>query len=278
MITFPNCKINIGLNIIGKRTDGFHNLETVFYPLPLYDCLEIITLSGNNTEPALSTSGLYVDGDITSNICYKAWCLLKTRYPQLPAVAMHLHKAIPMGAGLGGGSADGAFMLKMLNDKYNLAIGEQQLIQFALELGSDCPFFIINKPCFASGRGEVLQPLTLDLSNYYFVIINPAIHVNTGWAFKQLQLQQPALPLLQAIQTPVETWKYKIVNDFEKAVAEKYPAIQAIKSTLYERGAVYASMTGSGSTVFGLFAQQPELPSFPPEYLVKVLSSKQAYQ
>lgn len=275
MVTFPNCKINLGLHIIGKRADGFHNLETVFYPLPLHDCLEIIALANSKTEPALTTSGLSIDGVAANNICLKAWYLLKSDFPQLPAVAMHLHKAIPMGAGLGGGSANGAFMLSMLNDKYDLQLSKAQLIAYALKLGSDCPFFIINQPCFASGRGEILQPIGVDLSNYYFAIINPAIHVNTGWAFKQLYIQQPDYPLLLAIQQPVDTWKETIVNGFEKVVSAQYPAIAQIKELLYRQGAVYASMTGSGSTLFGLFTAKPILPTFPAKYLVKVLPPKE---
>ena len=276
VVTFPNCKINIGLNIVGKREDGFHNLETVFYPLPLYDCLEIITLANNNTEPAITTSGLSVDGAVADNICIKAWHLLKKDFLQLPAVDAYLHKAIPLGAGLGGGSADGAFMLKLLNEKYNLQLSQQQLIEYALQLGSDCPFFIINQPAFGTGRGELLQPLNLDLSAYYFVIINPAIHVNTGWAFKQLQIQIPPHSLIKAIQQPVDTWKNTVVNDFERAVTAQYPVIAQIKAILYMQGAVYASMTGSGSTVFGLFAEKPALPFFPEEYLVKIIPPKRA--
>ena len=277
MVTFPNCKINIGLHIIGKRADGYHDLESIFYPSPVYDCLEIITLPNNQIEPALTTSGLSISGNATDNICLKAWQRLKSDYPQLPAVAMHLHKTIPMGAGLGGGSADGAYVLKMLNEKYDLQLSEGQLIQYALALGSDCPFFIINKPCFGSRRGEVLQPVSLDLSQYYFVIVNPGIHVNTGWAFKQLQIQSPALSLLQAVQAPVAAWRETVVNDFENVVATKYPAIAQIKEELYRQGAVYASMTGSGSTVFGLFARKPLLPRFPEEYLVKVIAPKESF-
>lgn len=275
MVTFPNCKINIGLHVTGKRADGYHNLETVFYPLSLYDCLEIITLPDNTTEPALTTSGLSIDGSTADNICLKAWHLLKDDFPHLPAVAMHLHKTIPMGAGLGGGSADGAFMLCMLNEKYNLGLNERQLIDYALRLGSDCPFFIINKPCFGSGRGEVLQPIHLDLSRYYFVIINPNIHVNTGWAFRQIQIHPPAHSVLEAVQEPVEAWKDTVVNDFEKGVATQYPAIANIKEVLYKQGAVYASMTGSGSTVFGLFTANPSLPAFQGEYLVRVIAPKE---
>ncbi len=195
-------------------------------------------------EPALTTSGLSIAGVTADNICLKAWHLLKADYPQLPAVAMHLHKAIPLGAGLGGGSADGAYMLKMLNEKYDLQLTEAQLVQYALALGSDCPFFIINKPCFGSGRGEVLQPVSLDLSPYYFVIVNPCIHVNTGWAFSQLQIQSPAHSLLQAVQAPVATWKQIVVNDFEKVVSTQFPAIAQIKEALYQQGACICQYDG----------------------------------
>jgi 4-diphosphocytidyl-2-C-methyl-D-erythritol kinase len=183
-----------------------------------------------------------------------------------------------MGAGLGGGSADGAFMLRILNDKFRLQISEAELVQYALMLGSDCPFFIINTPCFASSRGEVLQPVNIQLQHYYFAIVNPGIHVNTGWAFKQLHPGTPVHSLLEAIQQPVQTWKHTIINDFEKVAAEEYPVILQIKELMYEQGAVYASMTGSGSTVFGLFAITPSLPSFPGEYLVKIIPPAAAHQ
>ncbi len=271
MIRFPNCKINIGLHITGKRADGYHNLETVFYPLLLHDCIEIITLP-QKEAPALNLSGLLIQGKPADNICLKAWHLLKSYYPQLPPVAMHLHKTIPMGAGLGGGSANGAFILHMLNEKFNMELSEQQLLEFALELGSDCPFFIINKPCFGSGRGELLQPVSLGLGSYYFVIINPGIHINTGWAFSQLQVQPAPYNLMEAIQQPVETWKEIITNDFEKVAAQQYPAIAAVKALLYLQGAVYAAMTGSGSTLYALFASPPQLPAFPADYFVKIIA------
>ncbi len=185
MIVFPNCKLNLGLHILGKRPDGFHNLETVFYPLPIQDALEIIQHPSSNTDIEFSASGLPVDGNTTDNICVKAYHLLRQAFPDLPAVKMHLHKTIPMGAGLGGGSADGAFALTLLNKKFNLGLDEQALIGYALALGSDCPFFIKNTACYATGRGEVLEELQLDLSAYTFAIVNPGIHINTGWAFAQ---------------------------------------------------------------------------------------------
>ena len=185
MIVFPNCKINLGLHILGKREDGFHNLETVFYPLLFRDALELIPATNNTTEIEFTGSGLAVDGNVSDNLCVKAYYLLKKNFPQLPLVKIHLHKAIPMGAGLGGGSADAAFMLKLLNEKFNLNISTPQLLNYALELGSDCPFFIINKPCIATGRGEILEEIEVDLSAYKIVLINPGIHINTGWAFSQ---------------------------------------------------------------------------------------------
>jgi len=267
MISFPNCKINLGLNILKKRDDGFHDLETAFYPLMLKDVLEIIPATNkqhptsNTQELSLQTvnfssSGLTIDGDSSTNLCVKAYHLLKKDFPQLPNIEMHLHKAIPMGAGLGGGSADGAFTLRLLNDKFNLNLSTEQLISYALQLGSDCPFFILNQPCFATSRGEVMRNIELDLSGYQFVIINPGIHVNTGWAFSHIIPSTPQKSIAQIIQQPIATWKDELVNDFELPVAKQYPAISSIKEQLYAAGATYASMSGSGSTVFGIFDKE----------------------
>ena len=165
----------------------------------------------------------------------------------------HLHKIIPMGAGLGGGSADGAFTLKLLNEKYQLNLSQKQLIGYATELGSDCPFFIINQPCYATGRGEILTPISLDLSAYKFVLVHPSIHINTKWAFEQLTPSKPSISINKIIDQPIKTWKELLVNDFEAPITKQYPIIGEIKHTLYQNGAIYASMTGSGSTVFGIF-------------------------
>jgi 4-diphosphocytidyl-2-C-methyl-D-erythritol kinase len=268
VIVFPNCKINLGLHIIRKRPDGFHDLETLFYPVFLQDALEIIT-SESAVAVQFTQSGIAIE-NTPDNICLKAYYLLKKDFPQLPSIQMHLHKAIPIGAGLGGGSADGAFTLLLLNNKYNLQLTEPQLITYALQLGSDCPFFIKNKPCLGGGRGEDLQELPLDLSAYKIVIVNPGIHVNTGWAFSQLQPASPALALAEVVQKPIPEWKQYLVNDFEKPIFTHYPQIQACKETLYNMGAVYASMSGSGSTVYGLFNKEKELSfSFPAHYFVK---------
>jgi 4-diphosphocytidyl-2-C-methyl-D-erythritol kinase len=267
MIVFPNCKINLGLRIHRKRSDGFHDIETVFYPVPLTDALEIIP-AGNETR--LTTSGITVEGNTADNSCSKAYQLLKKDFPSLPPIAMHLHKVIPTGAGLGGGSADGAFALRLLNQVFQLGLTENQLLNYALQLGSDCPFFIINKPSIATGRGELLTPLSLDLSAYRIVIVNPGIHINTGWAFSQITPAIPETPIETIIQQPVKDWKNTLINDFETPVFTKYPELQTIKNQLYNSGASYAAMSGSGSSIFGIYeAGNPVLPSFPAHYFVK---------
>ncbi len=271
MVTFPNCKINLGLHITRKRQDGYHDLETVFYPVQLRDALEVIrepAMVDGQSSIDFSSTGLAISGDVSTNLCVKAYHLLQKDFPQLPAVKMHLHKTIPMGAGLGGGSADGAFALKLLNDKFHLGLAEQQLINYALQLGSDCPFFIINKPCFATGRGEIMQPIPLDLSAYKFVLVNPQIHINTGWAFSNITPQQPSTSIQTIIQQPIESWKDSLVNDFEKPAINQYPEIGLIKKQLYSKGAVYASMTGSGSTVVGLFNNDMDVHFSFPQYFI----------
>ena len=260
MVAFPNCKINLGLHIVRKRDDGYHDLETIFYPLPVNDVLEVVreetgSLKSEvgNTAMDFHLSGLPVQGATTNNLCVKAYELLKKDFPQLPALQMYLHKVIPMGAGLGGGSADGAFTLQLLNDKFQLQIPREKLLQYALQLGSDCPFFIINQPCYASGRGEILQPVQLNLSACSFLLINPGVHVNTGWAFSQLTPAPAPQLLTTIIQQPVTNWPALLHNDFEVPVMAHHPELKAIKDKLYEKGALYASMTGSGSSFYGIF-------------------------
>jgi 4-diphosphocytidyl-2-C-methyl-D-erythritol kinase len=249
MIAFPNCKINLGLNIIRKRSDNYHDLETVFYPLGLRDIIEIIP--SNKFECLIS--GINVPGEISNNLCVKAYHLLKKDFTSLPAVKMYLHKNIPIGSGMGGGSADGTFMLKLLNTKFNLNLSTTLLIDYSLQLGSDCPFFINNKPCFATGRGEVLEPVQIDLSSYSFILINPGIHIKTSWAFSQLTPSTPSKSIREIISQPIETWKQALKNDFEYAVVKEYPAFHIINETLYKAGALYASMSGSGSSFYGIF-------------------------
>jgi 4-diphosphocytidyl-2-C-methyl-D-erythritol kinase len=268
MVTFPNCKINLGLNITGKRPDGYHDLETVFFPIAIKDVLEIIT--SDKTE--ISLSGNEIDVKPEENICLKAYQLLKRDFPELPAVKIHLHKAIPSGAGLGGGSADASFILKMLNDKYRLNLSTDHLVSYGLQLGSDCPFFIINKPCLATGRGEILEEKKIDLSAYKILIVNPGIHISTGWAFTQLTPALPAKSIKEIIQQPILSWKEELKNDFEDPVFKHYPEIKSIKETLYNNGAIYTAMSGSGSTVFGLFEKGKSIKiDFPVNYFTKEL-------
>jgi 4-diphosphocytidyl-2-C-methyl-D-erythritol kinase len=261
MLLFPNCKINLGLNIIRKRDDGFHDLETVFYPLPLNDALEAVSLGIDAGEPRIhfTSSGLEIKAQPEANLCVKAYHLLKKDFPDLPSVHLHLHKAIPIGAGLGGGSADGAFTLLLLNKLFQLNLTIEQLSGYAVQLGSDCPFFLHNKPCYATGRGELLQEIQLDLSAYKFVIVNPGIHISTAEAFSGMIPGTPQLPVMDTLRQPVTKWRGSLVNDFEISVAKRYPEIAAIKEQLYANGALYASMTGSGSTVYGLFEREKEI-------------------
>jgi 4-diphosphocytidyl-2-C-methyl-D-erythritol kinase len=254
MICFPSCKINLGLRITEKRADGFHALETVFYPITLTDALEIIIEPETSAAPlTFTSSGLAINGDPSDNLCFKAYGLLKKDYPSIPNIKMHLHKKIPMGAGLGGGSSDGAFTLVTLNQLFNLQLSEQALLDYALQLGSDCPFFILNTPAFATGRGEILTPTSLDLKGYSIVIVNPGIAISTKLAFSLITPKAPDNNLLAVIQQPITTWKDELINDFEEPIFNSFPELANIKETLYQKGAIYASMTGTGSTVYGIF-------------------------
>jgi 4-diphosphocytidyl-2-C-methyl-D-erythritol kinase len=255
MIVFPNAKINIGLNVVSKRADGFHNLETIFYPVKLADALEIV--DSDKTE--LSVSGIPIDGILEDNLVLKAYHLLKKDY-NLPALKFHLHKVIPFGAGLGGGSSDAAFTLKMLNDYFKLGLTFGQLTKYAAQIGSDCTFFISNKPAFATGVGDQLQGITLTLSEFKIIIVKPSFSVSTPEAYKDVTPAKPRFSLKEINLIPITDWREVVVNDFEKNIFEKYPEIRDIKETLYDMGAVYASMSGSGSSVFGIFRHLPVIP------------------
>lgn len=270
MIAFPNAKINLGLHILSRRTDGYHNLETVFYPVNIHDAFEVIEIhSAAAPEVIWGSSGKNVPGEAEHNLCLKAFYLIKKDFPKIPPVKLWLHKNIPIGAGLGGGSADAAFTLHLLNKKFDLHIPEKKLQEYALQLGSDCPFFLLNKPSLAKSRGEELSPVDVNLSSYYILIVNPGIHINTAWAFSKIAIQQQQRKnLAQIIQLPVSEWKNKLFNDFEKPVFEAHPQIGFIKKELYEKGAIYASMSGSGSSVYGIFNEQKEM-KFPGSYFYK---------
>jgi 4-diphosphocytidyl-2-C-methyl-D-erythritol kinase len=270
MVSFPNCKINIGLRVVNKRADGFHDIETVFAPVELKDAVEIIEDPITNKEISYTQTGLKIPGADNDNLCVKAFQLLKKDFPQLSNVKIHLHKVVPMGAGLGGGSADASFVLKLIDQKFELNLSVQQLIGYALQLGSDCPFFIINRPCYATGRGEILEEISLDLSAYKIILVNPGIHIDTGWGFSNIKIEKKALNLKELLLLPVATWQQNICNDFEKPVFETYPDIAEIKKTLITGGATYASMSGSGSTVFGIFEEKINpVFKFPPYYFWK---------
>jgi 4-diphosphocytidyl-2-C-methyl-D-erythritol kinase len=250
MLCFPNCKINIGLYITCKRADGYHDIETVFYPVQLRDVLEIVPAKNDQ----MHTSGLAVSGSINDNLVWKALQLLRTMFPdKITPLDIYLYKLIPMGAGLGGGSADGAFMLQLLNNYFKLQLSNEQLAQYALQLGSDCPFFIYNTPQFAGGRGEKLSTVSLDLSAYSLQLICPEVHVSTAQAFSMIRPQAAPVDLSSLSSIPVEQWKGTVSNDFELPVFEKHPALREIKKQLYDQGAVYASMSGSGSALYGIF-------------------------
>ncbi|QNF33441.1 4-(cytidine 5'-diphospho)-2-C-methyl-D-erythritol kinase [Adhaeribacter swui] len=249
MIAFPNAKINIGLRVTGLRPDGFRNLESCFYPVNWCDALEIIPA----TNLAFTSSGLTIPGKASTNLCLKAYHLLQQDF-NLKPVRIHLHKNIPIGAGMGGGSSDAAFTLKLLNNLFNLEISVPDLENYARQLGSDCAFFIQNKPVFAIEKGDVFEPLKLDLSNYKIVVIYPDLHITTAEAYREVVPQAPADNLRELLQQPLPTWKNRVDNDFEKALFLKYPVLPELKEYLYQSGAIYTSMTGSGSAVFGIFS------------------------
>lgn len=257
MITYPNAKINLGLNIVEKRPDGYHNLETVFYPINLQDALEVNLMEGEE-EFSLKVSGVPIEGEPENNLVVKAYRLLKKDYPEMPAIDIHMYKHIPTGAGLGGGSADAAFMIKLLNEKFKLNLSIEKMEEYAAILGADCAFFIQNKPVFATGIGNIFEPIQLSLKGYYLVLVKPDIFVSTKDAFAHIIPTQPTQSLKEIIRMPVETWRATMKNDFEDSVFQKFPEIAAIKDKLYDLGAVYASMSGSGSSVYGIFREQVE--------------------
>jgi len=267
MICFPNAKINLGLNIVSKRSDGYHNLETVFYPVAIKDALEIIVREEQSGDTFIE-AGIKIDALPDSNLVMKALRLMREHYT-FPPVEVHLLKKIPFGAGIGGGSADASFMLKLLNKTFGLEVTDRELASLAVQLGADCPFFIYNRPMFATGIGESLENVELSLKDYHFVLIKPDIHIPTKDAFAQIKPMKPQLPLTEIIRLPVSEWKELMVNDFEKSIFPKYPLIKEIKENLYHLGAVYASMSGSGSSVFGIFKEETkDIENLYPDYFV----------
>lgn len=254
MITYPNAKINIGLNILNKRKDGFHDIASLFYPIALEDALEILPTSG---PLSYSTSGIALDCDASDNLVMKAFLLLKDELA-LPNVQIHLHKNIPFGAGLGGGSSDAAFALRMLNEMFELGLSEEALMAYAARLGADCAFFIKNKPQMAHGIGDELSVHPLDLTGKHLLLLKPDVTIPTAAAYQYVRPALPTLPLEECLNLPMQKWKDLFKNDFERSVFKQYPQLATLKNALYKMGAVYASMSGSGASIFGLFEQKPE--------------------
>ncbi|KAA3439636.1 4-(cytidine 5'-diphospho)-2-C-methyl-D-erythritol kinase [Rufibacter hautae] len=265
MIQFPNAKINLGLQLVAKRPDGFHNLVSCFLPVGWTDALEILPAQG---EASFTLSGLPVPGAPTANLCWKAYELLRRDF-ELPAIQMHLHKVIPMGAGLGGGSADAAFTLKLLNQQFNLNLAEDALENYARQLGSDCAFFIKNQTVLALEKGDVFEPIGLNLKGWHLLLVYPSLAISTAEAYAGVSPRFPEKSLKTLLAQDISTWKNEVVNDFEASLFPKYPVLSNLKAQLYQMGAVYASMSGSGSTMYGLFQTAPEWPlPFPEDYSV----------
>jgi 4-diphosphocytidyl-2-C-methyl-D-erythritol kinase len=264
MILFPPAKINLGLNILFKRSDGYHEIETVMVNIPWNDILEITT----STEDEFVQTGLEIPGNNSDNLCLKALHLMKNKY-NFPRCRIHLWKNIPMGAGLGGGSADAAYVLRGINQFFSLNCSNVELEEMAAQLGSDCPFFIQDIPRIAKGRGELLTPCQLNLSNVWIKLINPGIHISTKEAYEGITFNKNhGLHSIEDVLSGDKMqWKNNLINDFEFALFEKYPMLSDLKDKFYDEGAFYAAMSGSGSTIFGLFDEEPNLNDLPKEYI-----------
>jgi len=257
MIVFPNCKINLGLFVTDRRTDGYHSIESLFLPVPWTDILEVIPDSG--VRCVFSTTGLPIVGEVSDNLVVRAWQLMHDRFG-IRGVQVHVHKEIPMGAGLGGGSSDGAFMLKALNTLYELNVSEDELEELAASLGSDCPFFIRNIPTFVSGRGEVLEPIATGLFDGWIALIHPTVHVGTAEAYSLIEPQPAPVDLRQINDIPFSWWQEQVRNDFEAPIVGRHASIHEARQRLLDTGAGYVAMSGSGSAVFGLFTSEPIVP------------------
>lgn len=274
MLTRPIAKINLGLNVVERRPDGYHNLETVFYPVPVCDALEVFEMDTrfpSQVNCDLKVTNITIEGDEQRNLVVRAYNLLKQDFPDLPRVHAHLYKGIPTQAGMGGGSSDCGFMITLLNKMFGLGLTDEQMINYAARLGADCAFFILNHPCYAKGIGEQLQPIALDLSGWYLAIVRPAIPVSTKEAFSLITPQHPKKNCLDIVMQPLESWRYELTNDFEKSVFTIHPEIGSIKDRLYEMGATYAAMSGSGSSLFGLFREPVSLDTFDTEGTFKTI-------
>ena len=261
MLTFPTAKLNLGLHVIAKRPDGYHELETSFVPLPWADALEVLPAPDATPTTTLALTGRPIPGDPATNLCLKAYHLVQADFPQLPAAQLHLHKVVPIGAGLGGGSADAAFALRSFTELFNLQLTPAQLAAYARRLGADCAFFLENQPVLATGKGDEFEPLPLDLRGTPCVVVWPGVAISTAEAYGRVRPQVPPHNLRQVLAEPLATWPGRVVNDFEAALAPAYPVLAEVKQQLYAAGAAYASLSGSGSAVFGLWERGNTLPS-----------------
>ena len=267
MITFPKAKINLGLRITAKRPDGYHDIETLFYPVNLSDALEFVIRDGNPDGDELILTGLKIASHPENNIVIKAIRRLRKDF-SIPYLKIHLHKAIPSGAGLGGGSSDASFLIKTINRYFGLAMTNQGMRDMALELGSDCPFFIDPVPSLATGRGEILHAKNCFLDGYFITILNPGVPISTREAYLNCQPSRPETPLEEMIIMPADKWKKLIKMTLKKYAFRLYPVISDLKKALYQSGAVYSSMSGSGSSMFGLYEGKPKVPAKLKEYVI----------
>lgn len=264
MIIFPIAKVNLGLNVVERRPDGYHNLQTVFYPVGIQDALEIFPMAEDfpsEVDCDIKVSNIPIEGDEQRNLVVRAYQLLKQDFPNLPRLHVHLYKGIPTQAGMGGGSSDASAMLRLLNTSFQLNLSDEKLISYASKLGADCAIFILNRPAYAEGIGEKLYPMDVDLSGWYMAVVRPDIPVPTKEAFARIKPHFPQKCCRDIVMQPVETWKEELVNDFEESVFALHPELAAIKERLYQLGATYAAMSGSGSALFGLFRQPIDLRS-----------------
>lgn len=275
MITFPIAKVNLGLNVVERRADGYHNLQTVFYPVGIKDVLEITQMEDafpSAVDCDIKVTNIAIEGDEQRNLVVKAYNLLKKDFPSLPRLHAHLYKGIPTQAGMGGGSSDASAMLVLLNEAFGLGLSEQQLIYYAAQLGADCAFFIMNRPAYAEGIGERLTPIELSLKGWFMAVVRPDIPVPTKEAFARITPHMPQKCCKDIVLQPVETWKDELVNDFEQSVFAAHPELETIKQKLYEEGAVYAAMSGSGSALFGLFKEARILATVFPDMFTETLN------
>lgn len=267
LILFPNAKLNLGLHVVRRRPDGYHDLETAFVPIPWTDALEV--LPAESAPTTLTLTGRPVPGDPGTNLCLKAYKLIQADFPDLPPAYLYLHKVVPIGAGLGGGSADATFALRGLNEVFGLGLSTEDLLPYARRLGADCAFFLLNRPVLATARGDEFTPLALpQLVGCSAVVVWPGLPISTAEAFRGVVPAAPSRPLAEVLAQPLETWRQTLVNDFETALTPRFPVLAEVKAALYGAGAVYASLSGSGSAVFGIFRGEAPVVAFPAAYAV----------